>query len=373
MSGGVDSAVAAQLRASTRATTRSRSRSSCGPSPACDGTKSCCSPQAVTHARALAHRMGLPHVTLDVRDGFRAERGRRLHRRVRRRAARPTRACAATATSASTRCSALAAKLGAAKLATGHYARITATPAARSSAPPPTRARTSRTCSPASAPDELERLWFPLGELTQARGPRPCARREAARGRAAPRARTSASCPAPAPTTSSPATAPGPAKTGEIVRRGRPRLGEHDGQHRVHRRPAPRASASRPRDPLYVIAQGRRPAAASSVGPARRARRRERVRRGSDAPPRWRRGRPRQAALPLGARRLPDRRRRTARPPPRLELELDEPVLGVAPGQTACLMRGDRVIGWATIAPTARAVDPLRRRESSACPLTGSS
>jgi tRNA-specific 2-thiouridylase len=34
-----------------------------------------------------------------------------------------------------------------------------------------------------------------------------------------------------------------------------------------------------------------------------------------------------------------------------LTLELEEPVLAIAPGQTACLMRGDVVIGFATIAP----------------------
>jgi hypothetical protein len=34
-----------------------------------------------------------------------------------------------------------------------------------------------------------------------------------------------------------------------------------------------------------------------------------------------------------------------------LTLELKEPAHGVAPGQTACLMRGDAVIGFATIAP----------------------
>jgi hypothetical protein len=47
-----------------------------------------------------------------------------------------------------------------------------------------------------------------------------------------------------------------------------------------------------------------------------------------------------------------------------LDLELDEPVLGVAPGQTACLMRGDGVIGSATIAPTRRAIRiPTPERE----------
>jgi tRNA-uridine 2-sulfurtransferase len=34
----------------------------------------------------------------------------------------------------------------------------------------------------------------------------------------------------------------------------------------------------------------------------------------------------------------------------RVELELLEPVDGAAPGQTACLLRGDVVVGWGTIA-----------------------
>jgi tRNA-specific 2-thiouridylase len=42
-------------------------------------------------------------------------------------------------------------------------------------------------------------------------------------------------------------------------------------------------------------------------------------------------------------------------PPPgrhrRLEIELDEAVEGAAPGQTACLMSGELVVGHATIAP----------------------
>jgi tRNA-specific 2-thiouridylase len=36
----------------------------------------------------------------------------------------------------------------------------------------------------------------------------------------------------------------------------------------------------------------------------------------------------------------------------RLELELADPVDGAAPGQTACLLRGDVVVGWGTIAHT---------------------
>ena len=33
-----------------------------------------------------------------------------------------------------------------------------------------------------------------------------------------------------------------------------------------------------------------------------------------------------------------------------VELELDRDVRGAAPGQTACLMRGNLVVGWGTIA-----------------------
>ena len=33
----------------------------------------------------------------------------------------------------------------------------------------------------------------------------------------------------------------------------------------------------------------------------------------------------------------------------RLELELADPVDGAAPGQTACLLKGDVVVGWGTI------------------------
>ncbi len=32
-----------------------------------------------------------------------------------------------------------------------------------------------------------------------------------------------------------------------------------------------------------------------------------------------------------------------------LMLELDEPVSGAAPGQLACLMDGDLIVGWGTI------------------------
>ena len=61
------------------------------------------------------------------------------------------------------------------------------------------------------------------------------------------------------------------------------------------------------------------------------------------------RGRPRERfdALPLPARvqgDLPAGRHLA------LTVELEEPVYGAAPGQLACLMDGDLVVGWGTVA-----------------------
>src|SRR5436190_2794346 len=69
MSGGVDSAVAL-LRAGPDAigVTLRLWLDPDGP----DAERACCSPEAVIAARATCHRLGLPHVTLDLREEFRA-------------------------------------------------------------------------------------------------------------------------------------------------------------------------------------------------------------------------------------------------------------------------------------------------------------
>ena len=70
MSGGVDSAVAALLVAregEAVAVTLELWRDEHN-----DAERSCCSASAVRTARTLAHGMGLPHFTLDLRDEFRA-------------------------------------------------------------------------------------------------------------------------------------------------------------------------------------------------------------------------------------------------------------------------------------------------------------
>ncbi len=69
MSGGVDSAVAL-LRAAPNAigVTLRLWLDPHGPS----SERACCSPDAVIAARETCHRLGLPHVTLDLRDAFRS-------------------------------------------------------------------------------------------------------------------------------------------------------------------------------------------------------------------------------------------------------------------------------------------------------------
>src|SRR3990172_12274370 len=68
MSGGVDSAVT-MLRAAPNAigVTLRLWQDPAAP----DGDRACCSPAAVAAARSTCHSLGLPHVTLDLRDEFR--------------------------------------------------------------------------------------------------------------------------------------------------------------------------------------------------------------------------------------------------------------------------------------------------------------
>ncbi len=125
-------------------------------------------------------------------------------------------------------------------------------------------------------------------------------------------------------------------------------LGSHDGHHRftVGQRRGIRVAAS---EPLYVLAQGRAPQP-DRRRPARAARDhdgRARRRRGCTA----RRAR----SIPSGcATRVPCSAARLAAisPPGEhggLTLELEREVAAPAPGQVACLMRGEHVIGWALI------------------------
>jgi tRNA-uridine 2-sulfurtransferase len=163
MSGGVDSAAAALLeqRAGREVVAVTLKLWA---DPATDGHGSCCSPQAVLGARALAHSMGLPHLTLDLQAGFRAavvddfiaehERGNTPNPCVR---------C-----NGMVRFDAmleLADRVGAETLVTGHYARIErdAEGPLLARAADPGKDQAYMLC--ALSPAVLERVRFPLGGL----------------------------------------------------------------------------------------------------------------------------------------------------------------------------------------------------------------
>src|SRR5918992_145716 len=165
MSGGVDSAAAAQLALDAGDDVVAVTLELWS-DPATDGERSCCSPQAVTGARALAHRMGIPHVTLDLRERFRAEVVDRFLDGY----------AAGLTPNPCVRCNGevrfdamldLATALGAARLATGHYARVARDrhgPLVRAAVDP----RKDQSYMLAKLdPALLDRLSFPLGGLTK--------------------------------------------------------------------------------------------------------------------------------------------------------------------------------------------------------------
>src|SRR5215216_4803490 len=120
MSGGVDSAVAL-LRAGPDAigVTLRLWLDPQGP----DSERACCSPAAVIAARATCHRLGIPHVTLDLREEFRRAvvepfvRGYAAGRT-------PNPCIHCNGSFRFAELLAFARRAGASTLATGHYARI---------------------------------------------------------------------------------------------------------------------------------------------------------------------------------------------------------------------------------------------------------
>jgi tRNA-specific 2-thiouridylase len=161
MSGGVDSAVAAVLSdGEVVAVTLELWRD-----PENDAEASCCSASAVRAARSVAHRLGLPHFTLDLRDAFRAG------------VVEPWMAEHADGLTPNpcVRCNGhvrldamldFADRVGAATLATGHYARRSEDGLLRAAADP---AKDQTYMLAALSAATLQRMRFPLGELTKPR------------------------------------------------------------------------------------------------------------------------------------------------------------------------------------------------------------
>jgi tRNA-uridine 2-sulfurtransferase len=306
--------------------------------PENDAEASCCSAHAVRLARSVAHGMGLPHLTLDLREPFRAG------------VVEPFLAghAAGETPNPCVRCNGhvrldamldLASRLGAVDLATGHYARRTPDGLLRAAADP---AKDQSYMLARIKPDELERLWFPLGELTKPQV------REIARQADLPVAEKPESqdlCFLAGTDLDDFVTRRDP---GHIVDEAGRTLAHHGGQHRFTVGQRRGIGVAGP-EPLYVLRKegsrvvvGTKSAlATTSVSVAGAILFRD----GTEVDSVKLRYRSRPAACTITHDAPPGRHRN-------LTLDLQEPAHGVAPGQTACLMRGDAVIGFATIAPS---------------------
>jgi tRNA-uridine 2-sulfurtransferase len=345
MSGGVDSAVAAQMALDAGDDVVGVTLELWS-DPHGDGTKSCCSPQAVTGARALAHRMGIPHITLDLREEFKREV---VDDFVRAHEAGDT-------PNPCVRCNGivrfsemleLATALSADRLATGHYARINHDETGPLLVAAVDERKDQTYMLARLTPSELERIWFPLGEsvkpdvrrMAEAAG-LPVARKPESQDLCflagvrkhdlLERMRTNAPRP------------------GAVVDMDGTELAQHEGLDRFtigQRRGVGVAGGA----PLYVVSKDAKTGTVT-VGPRealavdrlfvdavhlhREAERVDRVKL-------------RYRSAPIACK-LPD-------PLPagrysRIEIMLNEPFMAAAPGQVACFMAGDRVVGHGLIA-----------------------
>ncbi|MDQ6775036.1 MAG: tRNA 2-thiouridine(34) synthase MnmA, partial [Actinomycetota bacterium] len=349
MSGGVDSAVAALLCAREGETVAVTLELWADVEN--DEEQSCCSAAAVRGARAIAHRMGLAHFTLDLREEFRSGV---VEPFISGYAAGETpNPCVGC--NGHVRLDAMLAfadVLGCAELATGHYARVAdrgnaSGPLLRAAADP---AKDQTYMLAALAPKSLAKLRFPLGDLTK-----PEVRSIAAEVELPVAAK---------PDSQDLCFLAGTDRARFLARHGelgdRPgdvvdsrgtRLGRHRGQHgfTVGQRRGLRLGGG---EPLYVLEKD----ADSNrvvVGPRsdllteQVAVRGARLHRPGDRVDRIKL-RYRSPALPAWLPGAPGAGRHAA-----LTVHLDGPGDAGAPGQLACLMDGDLVVGWATIARAA--------------------
>jgi tRNA-specific 2-thiouridylase len=341
LSGGVDSAVAA-LREREAGREVVAVTLKLWADQRTDGERSCCSPEAVLGARRVAHSLGIPHLTFDLENEFRTGvvdpflRGYAEGRT-------PNPCVLCNGELRIDAMIALADRLGASHLATGHYARLVDDGDGPLLSAAADSAKDQTYMLAGLRPGSLQRLSFPLGELTK-----PEVREIASRAglEVAGRAESQDLC-----------FLAGQGKReflrrhaglgdrpGEIVDRGGRRLGAHAGHHNftVGQRRGLRVGGGQP---LYVLGTD---AAANTVIAGSRdelATRRVRI-RGTRLL--------RSADRVDGVRLRYHSPRRDCRlevngHPSEAIVALAEPVDGAAPGQVACLLDGDLVVGHGTI------------------------
>jgi tRNA-specific 2-thiouridylase len=339
MSGGVDSAVAlTKARDAGMSPVGVTLRLWVDPE-APHAERACCSPEAVRAARGTCHALGVPHLAVDLRDEFRRDvvddfvsahaAGRTPNPCVRCNGAFRFSAIAAVAD-----------RVGAGRIVTGHYARVerrAGTALVARGADP----EKDQSYMLASVPAEiLHRCWFPLGAQTKAET-RAQAR---AAGLAAATARESQEVcfVGGGDHRSLVERLGGAGPAGDIVDSAGRVLGRHGGVHRFtfgQRRGLGLGGG----DAAYVL---RTEAATGRVVVGARS---ELARTSVRVAP----GRMYVAACRVQAKLRYRQSAVWATVTPLagggFELALDEPVEGVAPGQAAVLYDGDTVVGAGTI------------------------
>jgi tRNA-specific 2-thiouridylase len=342
MSGGVDSAVAALLVAEGGAQAVGVTLELWS-DPENDGDLSCCSAQAVRGARQLAHGLGMPHLSIDLRAEFRTgvvDRWLSDH-------------AAGLTPNPCVRCNGdvrldamleLADRLGSQTLVTGHYARVSDGPLLRTAAD---EGKDQSYVLSALAPESLARLRFPLGEMRK-----PQVRKLALEAglEVAGRRDSQDLCFLAGTRQGAFLERHGGlgARTGPIVDADGRVLGEHAGAHvfTIGQRHGLGIGGT---DPLYVLGTDTH-ANTVTVGP-----RQELLVSGMAV---------REATLHRdgacvdGVRVRSHGRRFACRLPgdpgagrhQRVSVELQEPAERTAPGQLACMYAGDVVVGYGTIA-----------------------
>ena len=347
VSGGVDSAVAA-LREQEAGADVIAVTLELWSDPANDGERSCCSADAVRVARSVAQAQGIPHLTVDLRDRFRAG------------VVEPFLAgyAAGETPNPCIRCNGririepmvrIAEQLGATGLATGHYARTRddGSGALLTAAADPGKDQTYMLAG--LPPAVLARLRFPLGGLTK---PEVRAIAAAAGLAVADKAESQDLC-----------FLAGVGKAGFLARHGGLDdregevvdtagnvVGRHSGHHRFTVGQRRGLGIAAP-EPLYVLGTDATTNRVVVGGEADLDTRRVRIRDATLHRPGARVGavklryRSRPLACRIGGPEAPGPGRHD-----RLDLELEAPARGPAPGQTAVLCDGDLVVGHGTIA-----------------------
>ena len=347
VSGGVDSAVAA-LREREAGADVFAVTLELWSDPANDGERSCCSADAVRVARSVAQAQGIPHLTVDLRDRFRAG------------VVEPFLAgyAAGETPNPCIRCNGririepmvrIAEQLGATGLATGHYARTRddGSGALLTAAADPGKDQTYMLAG--LPPAVLARLRFPLGGLTK---PKVRAIAAAAGLAVADKAESQDLC-----------FLAGVGKAGFLARHGGLDdregevvdtagnvVGRHSGHHRFTVGQRRGLGIAAP-EPLYVLATDATTNRVVVGGEADLDTRRVRIRDATLHRPGARVGavklryRSRALACRIGGPEAPGPGRHD-----RLDLELEAPARGPAPSQTAVLCDGDLVVGHGTIA-----------------------